>query len=116
VPGDAANVPWLGRRTPDLIPGFFSSMAELTVREAFDIERTLVDGSDAVLIGHARLSFIPASTTIETPFAIHITVAGDGKINSFYMFEDSWSVALAARPALSGVPTRPPLAAESEPN
>ena len=116
VPGDAANVPWLGRRTPDLIPGFFSAMAELTVREAFDIEHTLVDGSDAVLIGHARLRFIPAGTTIDTPFAIHITVADDGNINSFSMFEDSWSVALAARPELSEVPPRPPTArAESDP-
>lgn len=111
VPGDAANVPWLGRRTRDLIPGFFSSLAELTVREAFHIDRTVFDGSDAVLIGHARLSFTPASTTIDTAFAIHITVADDGKISSFYMFEDTWSVALAVRPGLSGVPARPPLTA-----
>jgi len=94
VPGDAEHLPWLGRRTREEIPGFFSAMAELTIHT----------GEDAVLIGHARVIYTPTGAPIDTPFAIHLTVAEDG-IKSFYMFEDSWSAALAARPATSA--TRP---------
>ncbi len=104
VPGDAEHLPWLGRRTREEIPGFFSAMAELTIRERFDVERTILTGEDAVLIGHARVIYTPTGAPIDTPFAIHLTVAEDG-IKSFYMFEDSWSAALAARPAISA--TRP---------
>jgi ketosteroid isomerase-like protein len=104
VPGDTENLPWLGKRSRDQIPGFFSAMAELTTREAFDINRTIIDGEDAVLIGHARLIFKPTGARIDTPFAIHIAVAEHG-ITSFYMFEDSWSAALAAQPAAAQ--TRP---------
>ena len=98
VPGDNENLPWVGKRSRDQIPGFFSAMAELTTREVFDIDRTVVNGEDAVLIGHARLIFNPTGALIKTPFAIHLIVTDHG-ITSFYMFEDSWSAALAAQPA-----------------
>lgn len=106
VPGDVANVPWLGKRERQQIHGFFATMAEHTVREAFDIHHTVVDGDNAVIVGRARLAFTPAGTTIDTPFAIHIVVDPDSRIMRFAMFEDSWSVALAARPELSDVPAR----------
>jgi hypothetical protein len=88
----------VGRRTVDGIPAFFRTLSELTDRELFDVERIVVDGTTAVLIGRARLAVRATGKVIDTPFAIDIIVRPDGLISRFYMFEDSWGVAWAVRP------------------
>lgn len=98
IPGDPEIVPWVGRRQVDAIPEFFRTMGGLTDRELFEIERVIVDGSNAVLIGRARVVVRSTGKVIDTPFAVDIVVNAEGRISRYYMFEDSWGVALAMRP------------------
>ncbi|WP_274911111.1 nuclear transport factor 2 family protein [Streptomyces sp. WZ-12] len=98
IPGDPEIVPWVGRRTVAGIPDFFRTMGELTDRELFDVERVVVDGPNAVLIGRARVVVRSTGKTIDTPFAVDIVVNPEGRISRYYMFEDSWGVAQAVRP------------------
>ncbi|MFF2808148.1 nuclear transport factor 2 family protein [Streptomyces sp. NPDC058000] len=98
IPGDPEIVPWAGRRTVAGIPDFFQAMNRLTVRELFDVERVIIDGPNAVLIGRARVAVRSTGKVIDTPFAVDVVVNAEGRISRFYMFEDSWGVALAMRP------------------
>ncbi|MFK0289863.1 nuclear transport factor 2 family protein [Streptomyces sp. NPDC090442] len=98
IPGDPEIVPWAGRRTVAGIPDFFQTMNRLTVRELFEIERVVVDRPNAVLIGRGRVAVRSTGKAIDTPFAVDIVVNAEGRISRFYMFEDSWGVALAMRP------------------
>jgi uncharacterized protein len=93
VPGDPAIVPWVGRRPVEKIPDFFLTIGALTNRELFDVERIIVDGPNAVLIGRARVVVRSTDKVIDTPFAIDIVVNPEGRISRYYMFEDSWNVA-----------------------
>ncbi len=95
IPGDPAIVPWAGRRTVENIPEFFETISAHTDRELFDVERIIVDGPNAVLIGRARVVVRSTGKVIDTPFAIDIVVNHEGRINRYYMFEDSWHVAQA---------------------
>ncbi|MFE6027228.1 nuclear transport factor 2 family protein [Streptomyces niveus] len=103
IPGDPKIVPWVGRRKVSEIPDFFATMSELTDRELFDIERIVVDGPSAVLIGRARLVVRATGRTIDTLLAIDIVVNPEGRVSRYYMFEDSLDVASAmgARPDLT---------------
>ncbi|MER7183485.1 nuclear transport factor 2 family protein [Streptomyces hyaluromycini] len=98
VPGDSEIAPWVGRCGVAGIPDFFQTMARLTVRELFEVERVLVDGPNAVLIGRARVVVRSTGKAIDTPFAADIVVNAEGRISRFYMFEDSLCVARAMRP------------------
>ena len=93
IPGDPAVVPWVGRRKVEKIPEFFLTIGALTNRELFDIERIIVEGPNAVLIGRARIVVRATGKVIDTPFAIDIVVNPEGRISRYYMFEDSWHVA-----------------------
>ncbi|MFE5842374.1 nuclear transport factor 2 family protein [Streptomyces niveus] len=103
IPGDPKIVPWVGRRRVSEIPDLFATMSELTDRELFDIERIVVDGPNAVLIGRARLVVRATGRTIDTLFAIDIVVNPEGRVTRYYMFEDTLDVASAmgARPELT---------------
>ncbi|MFJ6573431.1 nuclear transport factor 2 family protein [Streptomyces sp. NPDC091292] len=92
IPGDPDTAPWVGRRKVDEIPTFFETIGAHTDREVFDIERILVDGPHAVLIGRARVVSRSTGRTIDTPFAIDIVVNDEGRISRYYMFEDSLAV------------------------
>ncbi|MEY9844512.1 nuclear transport factor 2 family protein [Streptacidiphilus sp. MAP5-3] len=93
IPGDPAIVPWVGRRSVENIPEFFETIGAYTDRELFDVERVVVDGPNAVLIGRARVVVRSTGKVIDTPFAIDIVVNHEGRISRYYMFEDSWRVA-----------------------
>jgi hypothetical protein len=98
IPGDPEVAPWVGRRKVGEIPEFFRTIAEHTDRELFDIERIIVDGPQAVLIGRARVVVRATGRAIDTPFAIDIVVDDEGFISRYYMFEDSLAVFRAAQP------------------
>jgi hypothetical protein len=106
VPGDTEHVPWLGRRTVEQVPGFFEAMAEHTIRKRFDVERIVVDGPAAVIIGYAGVRLQATNEPIGSRFAIELIVNADGKITRFYMFEDSWKAASAVRPHLRRAPSQ----------
>jgi len=92
IPGDPGTAHWVGRRKVDEIPGFFETIGAHTDREVFEIDRILVDGPNAVLIGRARVICRSTGRTIDTPFAIDIVVDEEGRISRYYMFEDSLAV------------------------
>jgi hypothetical protein len=98
VPGDPEIAPWLGRRTASEIPDFFRTIGEHTEHQVFAIERTVVDGSQAVLIGRAGSVVRATGRAVDMPVAIDIVVNDEGRISRLYLFEDSLSVDRAARP------------------
>ena len=99
IPGDLETVPWLGKRnTPQAVEEFFAHMGNNVDRKAFDIDRIVVDGQDAVVLGRAVVTVRATGKLMDTLFAVHIVVDEDGRISRFVMFEDSWHVSASMRP------------------
>jgi ketosteroid isomerase-like protein len=99
IPGDHENVPWLGKRdTPQAVEEFFTHLGNHVDRKSFDIDRILVDGDHAVVLGRAAVVVRATGKLMDTMFAVHIAVDETGHINRFVMFEDSWHVSAAMRP------------------
>jgi ketosteroid isomerase-like protein len=55
------------------------------------IDRILVDGLDAVLLGTIRNVMRPTGAAYEADFALHLTVVG-GQITRYHIYEDSLAV------------------------
>jgi len=99
IPGDSETVPWAGKRTtPTAVEEFFAHMGNHVDRKAFDIDRIVVDGQDAVVLGRAIVTVRATGKLMDTLFAVHIVVEEDGRISRFVMFEDSWHVSESMRP------------------
>ncbi|NEW40446.1 ketosteroid isomerase [Nocardia cyriacigeorgica] len=58
------------------------------------IERILVDGADAVILGEIRQTARPTGRAYRSRFAMHVTV-DDGLITRHHVYEDSLAVAQA---------------------
>jgi len=99
IPGDSETVPWVGKRTtPAAVKEFFAHMGNHVDRKAFDIDRIVVDGQDAVVLGRAVVTVRATGKLMDTLFAVHLVVEEDGRISRFVMFEDSWHVSESMRP------------------
>jgi ketosteroid isomerase-like protein len=98
IPGEPDIAPWVGTRKTHEIADFFRTMGEHTKRELFDIDRIVVEGPHAILIGRARVAVRTTRKIIDIPFAIDIIVNPEGQISRYYMFEDSLCVARAMQP------------------
>ena len=99
IPGDTETVPWVGKRTtPAAVEEFFAHMGNHVDRKAFDVDRIVVDGQDAVVLGRAVVTVRATGKLMDTLFAVHIVVEEDGRISRFVMFEDSWHVSESMRP------------------
>jgi len=61
---------------------------------ATEIERVLVDGADAVVLGEIRLTVRSTGRPYRARFALHLTVR-DGLIVRHHVYEDSLAVARA---------------------
>ncbi|WP_020673562.1 nuclear transport factor 2 family protein [Amycolatopsis nigrescens] len=97
IPGATELVPWIGRRrTRAEAAEFYAGFTGYIDREVFEVERILVDGEEAVVLGHLRSIVRATGKVIETAFAYRLTVH-NGQITRYFMFEDSWRVAEAAR-------------------
>lgn len=98
IPGDVDTVPWLGqRRTVPEVEEFFAHMANHVDRKAFDIDRIVVDGSTAVVLGRAVVVVRSTGKLMDTKFAVEIVVDPADRITRFVMFEDSWHVSNCMR-------------------
>ncbi|SFQ56263.1 hypothetical protein SAMN05421810_109229 [Amycolatopsis arida] len=98
IPGATDLVPWIGPRTTRAeVAEFFATFDDYIARDRFTVHRIVADGQDAVALGELRSRVRATGQLIESPFAIHLTVA-DGKITRYVLLEDSWRVAEAARP------------------
>ncbi len=67
------------------------------------VERILVDGPDAVVLGEIRQTARPTGRAYRSRFALHLTVA-DGLITRHHVYEDSLAVAQAFDEASRSVP------------
>ena len=90
-------VPWVGRKVGRAgVIEFYQQLRDLTKPIEFVVERTLVEGSNAVALGHLVTEVSSTGRRIESEFAFDIEVT-EGPISRYHMLEDSWAVAEAFR-------------------
>lgn len=93
-------VPWIRpRSTAAECAAQFTELMEHTVPEdaRASVDTFLVDGTDAVLMGHVSGTVRATGKTFEGPFALHLTVE-DGRIVRHHLYENSLSIAEACAP------------------
>ncbi|MFT4189912.1 MAG: nuclear transport factor 2 family protein, partial [Comamonas sp.] len=89
IPGDLSAVPWIGpRRDRAAVGAFYRELAARIAPERFEVQRTLADDEQAVVLGELASRIKATGRLIETPFAFVLTVR-DGKIVRYRMLEDS---------------------------
>ncbi|GAA3309259.1 nuclear transport factor 2 family protein [Streptomyces cinereospinus] len=92
-----ADTPWISQRgTRGDVAAHYRELAAHHVPGAADtrIERVLVDGADAVVLGEIRGTARPTGRAYRARFALHLTVE-DGLITRHHVYEDSLAVARA---------------------
>ncbi|WP_067480190.1 nuclear transport factor 2 family protein [Actinomadura hibisca] len=89
--------PWIRHRATraDAV-AHFRELAEHHVpeRAATEVERVLVDGNDAVVLGEIRQTAASTGRAYRARFALHLTVE-DGLVIRHHVYEDSLAVAQA---------------------
>ncbi|MFE9792750.1 nuclear transport factor 2 family protein [Streptomyces goshikiensis] len=89
--------PWIRHRSTRAdAAAHYRELAEYHVPErvATEVERILVDGSDAVVLGEIRQTARPTGRAYKARFALHLTVT-DGLVTRHHVYEDSLAVAQA---------------------
>ncbi|MGN5381572.1 nuclear transport factor 2 family protein [Streptomyces lasalocidi] len=92
-----AGTPWIRHRaTRSDAEAHFRELAAHHVPEQADtaVERILVDGEDAVVLGVIRQTAAPTGRAYTARFALHLTVRG-GLVVRHHVYEDSLAVARA---------------------
>ncbi|WP_040871229.1 nuclear transport factor 2 family protein [Nocardia exalbida] len=92
--------PWIRHRSTRAdAAAHFRSIAEHHVPEeaATRVDRVLVDGDDAVVLGEIRQTARATGRAYRARFALHLTVRG-GLITRHHVYEDSLAVAQAFDP------------------
>jgi len=95
-----AVVPWIRERTTRAgVAEHFRLIGQHHVAGATSatVDRVLVDGPDAVVLGTLANTAAPTGRAYEAAFALHITVA-DGEIVRHHVYEDSLAVWTAFAP------------------
>ena len=91
------KVPWIRpRRTREHMADFFGTMNASFVPKdrSASVSGFLVDGEDAVVMGHVSQRLKSNGRAFTIPFALHLTVS-DGLITRYHIYEDSLTVAEA---------------------
>ena len=97
IPGDSGAFPWIGRRTGRAAASdFISHLRELMEPLRFEVHEVLTSESTAVILGDLASRSVRTGKTVETAFAIVLTVSGN-QISRFLMLEDSFAVSRAAK-------------------
>ncbi|WP_327111010.1 nuclear transport factor 2 family protein [Nocardia sp. NBC_01730] len=92
--------PWIRHRSTRAdAAAHYRSLAEHHVPEeaATRVDRILVDGDDAVVLGEIRQTARPTGRAYRARFALHLTVE-HGLITRHHIYEDSLAVAQAFGP------------------
>ena len=100
VLADNPAAPWIRpRSTPAECAALFTELMEHTVPEhaRASVDTFLVDGTDAVLMGHLSGTVRATGKSFEGPFALHLTVE-NGRITRHRLYENSLSIAQACTP------------------
>ncbi|MBF6166448.1 nuclear transport factor 2 family protein [Streptomyces gardneri] len=93
----ADEVPWTGRRsTREEAAAFFRDLPGYLEAEQLTVNRIIVEGADAVALGHMRQRVRATGEMFVSPFAFHMTVL-DGRITRYIPYEDSLALARACR-------------------
>ncbi|MEU9353487.1 nuclear transport factor 2 family protein [Streptomyces griseoloalbus] len=93
-------VPWIRpRSTAAECAAQFTELMEGTVPEdaRARVDTVLVDGRDAVLMGHLSGTVRATGKSFAGPFALRLTVE-DGRITRHHLYENSLSIAEACAP------------------
>lgn len=94
------GVPWIRPRSTGVeCAAQFTELMEYTVPEdaSASVDTFLVDGTDAVLMGHVSGTVRATGKPFEGPFALRLTVE-DGRITRHHLYENSLSIAMACAP------------------
>ncbi|MER5502761.1 MULTISPECIES: nuclear transport factor 2 family protein [unclassified Streptomyces] len=94
-------VPWIRpRSTGAECAAQAGELAEHTVAEdaRASVDTFLVDGTDAVLMGHLSGTVRATGKSFEGPFALRLTVE-EGRITRHHLYENSMSIAEACTPS-----------------
>jgi len=100
VLAENAAAPWIRpRSTAAECAAPFTELMEHTVPEdaRASVDTFLVDGTDAVLMGHVSGTVRATGKAFEGPFALHLTVE-NGRITRHRLYENSLSIAQACTP------------------
>nr|WP_297457525.1 nuclear transport factor 2 family protein [uncultured Halomonas sp.] len=92
--------PWIRpRSTAAECAAQFTELMEYTVPEDARacVDTFLVDGIDAVLMGHVSGTVRATGKSFEGPFALRLTVEG-GRVTRHHLYENSLSIAEACAP------------------
>lgn len=90
--------PWIRpRRTRQDMADFFDAMNAHFIADdtSASLSAFVVDGADAVVMGHVSQRLRSNGNAFTTPFALHLTVGPDGLIIGYHVYEDSLTVAEA---------------------
>ncbi|WP_236242604.1 nuclear transport factor 2 family protein [Streptomyces sp. CC228A] len=99
-----AATPWIRHRSTRAdAAAHFRELAEHHVpgQAATAVERLLVDGRDAVVLGEIRQTARCTGRAYRARFALHLTVE-DGLVTRHHVYEDSLAVAQAFAPEEAG--------------
>ncbi|UUU19360.1 nuclear transport factor 2 family protein [Streptomyces sp. DSM 40750] len=94
------GVPWIRPRSTGVeCAAQLTELMEYTVPEEAraSVDTLLVDGTDAVLMGHLSGTVRATGKSFEGPFALRLTVE-DGRITRHHLYENSLSIAMACAP------------------
>ncbi|WP_030565741.1 nuclear transport factor 2 family protein [Streptomyces aureocirculatus] len=92
--------PWIRHRSTRAdAAAHYRELAEhhIPQQAATEVERILIDGNDAVVLGEIRQTARPTGRAYCARFALHLTVE-DGLITRHHVYEDSLAVARAFEP------------------
>lgn len=95
------DVPWIRkRRTREEVATHFCALAEHNAPHegGTTVERIVVDGHDAVVMGTIRNVMLRTGEPYRAAFALHLTVE-HGLVHRYHIYEDSLAVAEAWRGA-----------------
>jgi len=97
IPGDSGAFPWIGRKTGRTAASdFIRDLRALMEPLRFEVHEVLGSNRTAVILGDLASRSLRTGNTIETAFAIVLTVSNN-QITRFLMLEDSFAVSRAAR-------------------
>ncbi|MFF4423484.1 nuclear transport factor 2 family protein [Streptomyces sp. NPDC001549] len=89
--------PWIRHRSTRAdAAAHYRELAEHHVPEdaGTEVERILIDGTDAVVLGEIRRTARPTGRAYRARFALHLTVE-NGRVTRHHVYEDSLAVARA---------------------
>ncbi|MDT0403234.1 nuclear transport factor 2 family protein [Streptomyces edwardsiae] len=92
-----AATPWIRHRSTRAdAAAHYRELAEYHLPEhvATEVERVLIDGDDAVVLGEIRQTARSTGRAYRARFALHLTVE-DGLVTRHHVYEDSLAVARA---------------------